>query len=113
LDRRLGGPQSRSGRGGEEKNSQPLPGIEPQNPGRPARTISKLLVYKKYWFSGLLRYVVWWLGTNVSEDRAASIVRVDVSDGDVSTALLPTYPERFLVRIWFVISVNTIAPIQE
>jgi hypothetical protein len=23
LDRRLGGPQSRSGRGGEEKNSQP------------------------------------------------------------------------------------------
>jgi hypothetical protein len=29
LDRRLGGPQSRSGRGGEEKNSQPLPGFEP------------------------------------------------------------------------------------
>jgi hypothetical protein len=29
LDRSLGGPQSRSGRGGEEKNSQPLPGIEP------------------------------------------------------------------------------------
>jgi hypothetical protein len=28
-DRRLGGPQSRSGRGGEEKNSQPLPGPEP------------------------------------------------------------------------------------
>jgi hypothetical protein len=28
LDRRLGGPQSRSGRGGEEKNSQPLPGAE-------------------------------------------------------------------------------------
>jgi hypothetical protein len=25
LDRRLGGPQSRFGRGGEEKNSQPLP----------------------------------------------------------------------------------------
>jgi hypothetical protein len=25
----LGGPQNRSGRGGEEKNSQPLPGIEP------------------------------------------------------------------------------------
>jgi hypothetical protein len=24
LDRRLGGPQSQSGRGGEEKNSQPL-----------------------------------------------------------------------------------------
>jgi hypothetical protein len=29
LDRRLGGPQSQSGRGGEEKNSQPLPGLEP------------------------------------------------------------------------------------
>jgi hypothetical protein len=29
LDRRLGGPQSHSGRGGEEKNFQPLPGLEP------------------------------------------------------------------------------------
>jgi hypothetical protein len=29
LDRRLGGPQGRSGRGGEEKNSQLPPGIEP------------------------------------------------------------------------------------
>jgi hypothetical protein len=29
LDRRLGGLQSQSGRGGEEKNPQPLPGIEP------------------------------------------------------------------------------------
>jgi hypothetical protein len=29
LDRRLGGPQNRSGCGGEEKNSQPLPGPEP------------------------------------------------------------------------------------
>jgi hypothetical protein len=29
LDRRLGGHQSRSARGGEEKNSQPLPGLEP------------------------------------------------------------------------------------
>jgi hypothetical protein len=29
LDRRLGGPQSQSGRGGEEKNSQPLLGLEP------------------------------------------------------------------------------------
>jgi hypothetical protein len=29
LERRLGGPQSRSGRGGEEKDSQPLPGLEP------------------------------------------------------------------------------------
>jgi hypothetical protein len=29
LDRRLGRPQSRSERGGEEKNSQPLPGFKP------------------------------------------------------------------------------------
>jgi hypothetical protein len=29
LNRRLGESQSRSGRGGEEKNSQPLPGFEP------------------------------------------------------------------------------------
>jgi hypothetical protein len=29
LDRRLGGPQSRSGHGGEEKNSQLQPKIEP------------------------------------------------------------------------------------
>jgi hypothetical protein len=27
-----------SGRGGEEKNSQPPPGIEPKNPDRPARS---------------------------------------------------------------------------
>jgi hypothetical protein len=38
LDWRLGGPQSRSGRGGEEKNSQPPPGIEPQNPDDPAHS---------------------------------------------------------------------------
>jgi hypothetical protein len=29
LDRGLDGPQSRFGRGGEEKTSQPLPGLEP------------------------------------------------------------------------------------
>jgi hypothetical protein len=29
LDRRLGGPQSRFGHGGEEKYSQPMPGFEP------------------------------------------------------------------------------------
>jgi len=28
LDRSLGGPQDQSGRGGEENNSQPLPGLE-------------------------------------------------------------------------------------
>jgi hypothetical protein len=34
----IGGRQSRSGHGGEEKNSQPPPGIEPWNPDRPARS---------------------------------------------------------------------------
>jgi hypothetical protein len=29
LDRRLSKPQSRSGHGGEEKNTQPLPGLKP------------------------------------------------------------------------------------
>jgi hypothetical protein len=29
--RRLGGPRSRSGRGGEEKDSKPLPGLEPSD----------------------------------------------------------------------------------
>jgi hypothetical protein len=29
MDRKLGGPQSRSGRCGEEENSQPPPEIEP------------------------------------------------------------------------------------
>jgi hypothetical protein len=29
LDRRLGGPQNRSGRGSEQKNSQSLPELEP------------------------------------------------------------------------------------
>jgi len=36
LDRRLGGSQKRSERGGEQKNSQPLTGLEP--PDHPART---------------------------------------------------------------------------
>jgi hypothetical protein len=39
LDRGLGGPQSRSGHGGEEKNFQPPPGIEPQKPNRPVRSL--------------------------------------------------------------------------
>jgi hypothetical protein len=39
LYRRLDGPQIRSGHGGEEKNSQPPPGIEPLNPDRPARSL--------------------------------------------------------------------------
>jgi hypothetical protein len=40
LDRRLGGPKSRSGRGGEEKNPQLYREL---NPGRPARTLVTIL----------------------------------------------------------------------
>jgi hypothetical protein len=36
LDRRLGGTQSRSGRGIEEKNSQSPPGVEPRSSYPPA-----------------------------------------------------------------------------
>jgi hypothetical protein len=36
LGRKLDGPQSRSGRGGEEKNTQPPLGIEPRSSDRPA-----------------------------------------------------------------------------
>jgi hypothetical protein len=38
FDRRLGGPQSRSGRGGEEKNSQPLQVLKP--PDHPACSLA-------------------------------------------------------------------------
>jgi hypothetical protein len=39
-DRRLDGPHIRSGRDGEEKNSQSPPGIEPPTHDRPARSQS-------------------------------------------------------------------------
>jgi hypothetical protein len=55
LDRRLGGPQSRSGRAGGEKNSPhppPPPQIEPENPDRPAR--SPALYWLSYQGSYLL-----------------------------------------------------------
>jgi hypothetical protein len=42
LDRRLGGLQSRSGRGVKEKYFQPSPGIEPRLSDRPARSQSLL-----------------------------------------------------------------------
>jgi hypothetical protein len=55
VDGRVGGAQSCSGRGGEEKNTHPLPGIEPYNPDRPACSsvavpteLSRLLLYVCY-----------------------------------------------------------------
>jgi len=47
-DRMLSEPQSRSGDGGEEKNSQPPPGIEIPNPDRPAQlTVSNMITVRK------------------------------------------------------------------
>jgi len=43
LDRRLGGPQSRSGRGDEQKNSQSLPELEPLIIQPAAQRYTKLL----------------------------------------------------------------------
>jgi hypothetical protein len=50
LDRRLGGPQSRSGRGGEKKNSQPLPVLEPPiiQPGAQRYTTDDILQIAKF-----------------------------------------------------------------
>jgi hypothetical protein len=46
LDMRLGGPQSRSGKGGEEKNSKSQPGIEPQNPDHPVCSLVSVIKHK-------------------------------------------------------------------
>jgi len=45
LDRRLDGPQSRSGRGGEDINSQPQPGIEIWIPDRPTRSLVAIQIW--------------------------------------------------------------------
>jgi hypothetical protein len=56
LDRRLGGSQSRTGRGGEEKNSQRLPGLKPPiiqlTAQRYTTELSRLIIYKIF----LLRF---------------------------------------------------------
>jgi hypothetical protein len=61
LDRRLGGPQSWSGCGGEEKNSQPLPGLEPLiiQPLDQSYTteLSQLLAKKRYSAQSKIRYM--------------------------------------------------------
>jgi hypothetical protein len=49
LDRRLGGPQSRSECGAEEKNSQAIPGLEP-----PFSNALLLLSSSSYLIAGLL-----------------------------------------------------------
>jgi hypothetical protein len=49
LDRRLGGPQSRFGRGGEEKNSQSPSGIVFH---KPTKNCQNDFTYFKLYFSG-------------------------------------------------------------
>jgi hypothetical protein len=49
LDRRLGGPQSWFGCSGEEKNSQPLPGVEPLI----IQSIAQLYTTKLSWLPNL------------------------------------------------------------
>jgi hypothetical protein len=68
LDRRLGGLQSRSGRGSEEKNSQPPPEIETYNPDRPARSLvtiptelSQLLCLNKYMPQSRIHWLIKYL----------------------------------------------------
>jgi hypothetical protein len=56
LDKRLGGPQSRSGRGGEGKNSRPPSGIEPYNPNRPARNPA---LYRLRYDGFLISFIAW------------------------------------------------------
>jgi hypothetical protein len=45
LDRRLRGPQSRSGHRGRVKTLLLLPGIEPRSPGRPGRSQTLIQIY--------------------------------------------------------------------
>jgi hypothetical protein len=76
LDRRLDGPQSRSGRGGEEKNSQPLPGIESPNPNYPARS---QLLYRLSYFD-------------------AFSIQNDLKQGDASSPLFFNSALEYVIR---------------
>jgi hypothetical protein len=59
LDRRLGGPQSCSGHGGEEKNSQSPPRIEPQNPDCPARSKKESKLNEEFFISPVFNTASW------------------------------------------------------
>jgi hypothetical protein len=54
LDRRLGGPQSRSGRGGEEKNSQPRRESNPRTP-----IVQSIAQRYTDWASNLLKLLLY------------------------------------------------------
>jgi hypothetical protein len=65
LDRRPGGPQSRSWSGGEDKNSQPPPEIEPKNPDRPTRSPSRSYegVSKRFRAESITKYTLTTINT--------------------------------------------------
>jgi hypothetical protein len=90
LDRRLGGPQSRSGRGSEEKCSQPMPGIEPQNPDRPARSLVSIPTE----LSRLYHLVIVCL--NVGHFHLRGSDRVSVMSAACSRLVTGLYPTPFL-----------------
>jgi hypothetical protein len=71
LERRLCGPQSRSGRGGEEKNSQPLQGhkppiIQPVGQRYTAELSHCHLVMINIYISTEKRVIFCWLTTTLS-----------------------------------------------
>jgi hypothetical protein len=60
LDRRLGGLQSRCGRGGEEEKSQLLPGIEPRSLVTILTELPRLLIGRKSY-----QKCYWWMNLSV------------------------------------------------
>jgi hypothetical protein len=66
LDRKLGGPQSRSGRGGEEKNSQPCRESNPRTPMRMMMMI--IIIIPLLSAKMLINVVILNLLTNVLRD---------------------------------------------
>jgi hypothetical protein len=99
LDRRLGGPQSRSGRGGEEKNSQPLSGLESpiiqiiaRRPTRPTGR-KHLLVQNCVLPSQFMIYPGISYGNNTCKTTAPAATWTCA--GARVSLLLPEYSDRF------------------
>jgi hypothetical protein len=56
LDRRMGGPQSRSGRGGEKKNSHQCP-CQEMNPVRPTLSLVSVLNEIFVWMCNVVLHI--------------------------------------------------------
>jgi hypothetical protein len=104
LDRRLGGPQGRSVRGGEKKDSQSPPGIEPYN--------SVQSVAQRYtdWAITARTNKIYWSpnignGTNRLKLKSRSQALVKIWEYLQPSSYLPTYlppRTRFLIEILLV-----------